>query len=231
MEKNTDFNRRVISKVAEALKELNNDVVYVGGAVVSLYIDNPAAEDIRPTKDIDISLSIATVNQLENIRVRLTKKGFMQSSQDTVICRFRYDDTLVDVMNTKSIGWAPANPWFAPGFARKETVEIGNHIIYVLPLPYFLASKFEAFESRGAKDPRTSHDFEDIIYVMDNNINIVETIANAPSDVKPYLVDQLKNVSQNRVMQEAIYGNLNFETRGERFSRIIDCIKSIIQGN
>ena len=38
----------------EALGELNNKVVYVGGAVVSLYVNDPAAEEPRPTKDIDL---------------------------------------------------------------------------------------------------------------------------------------------------------------------------------
>ena len=44
---NTQINRRATVKVATALGELNEQVVYVGGAVVSLYIDDPAAEDVR----------------------------------------------------------------------------------------------------------------------------------------------------------------------------------------
>ena len=38
-------------KIAKALGELNRKVVFVGGAMVSLYIDDPSAEDLRPTKD------------------------------------------------------------------------------------------------------------------------------------------------------------------------------------
>lgn len=37
-------------------------------------------------------------------------------------------------MNTKAIAWAPANPWFAPGFALKETIEIDEQSIQILPL-------------------------------------------------------------------------------------------------
>ena len=51
-----EINIGVIKQVARALGDLNNRVVYVGGAVVSLYIDDPAAADVRPTDDIDISL-------------------------------------------------------------------------------------------------------------------------------------------------------------------------------
>lgn len=49
MLKNTQVNRLATKKVATALGEFNEQVVYVGGAVVSLYIDDPAAEDVRST--------------------------------------------------------------------------------------------------------------------------------------------------------------------------------------
>ncbi len=110
--KNTIINRQIIQKVARALGELNREVIYVGGATVSLYINDPAAEDVRPTKDIDISLSVATINELEDVREKLASKGFIQSSELDVICRFKFEDILVDVMNTNLISWAPANPWF-----------------------------------------------------------------------------------------------------------------------
>ena len=86
--KNTLINREATKKIAIALGELNEYVVYVGGAVVSLYIDDPSAEDVRPTKDIDISLEIATLGELEALRKKLIEKGFFQSHEDDVICRF-----------------------------------------------------------------------------------------------------------------------------------------------
>jgi hypothetical protein len=53
--KNTTINLGIIKTIATALGELNEKVIYVGGAVVSLYINDPAADDVRPTKDVDIS--------------------------------------------------------------------------------------------------------------------------------------------------------------------------------
>lgn len=230
MLKNAIINKAVIRKIALALGSLNDQVVYVGGATVSFYSNDPAAEDVRPTKDVDISLSIATLGELENIREELTLKGFKQNAEDNVICRFRYEDIKVDVMNTKAVGWAPANPWFAPGFAKRETVAVEDQKVQILPLPYFLASKFTAFNDRGTKDPRTSHDLEDIVYVLDNRTDIVEQLTKAPADVKPFLSKQLQNILQDSVMKEAVYGNLFYETRGERYQRIIECIKQIVNG-
>ena len=57
--KNTIINNAIIERVANALGELNEKVIYVGGATVSLYINDPAADDVRPTKDVDISIKVA----------------------------------------------------------------------------------------------------------------------------------------------------------------------------
>lgn len=89
MLKNTQINRIDTKKIARALGELNQQVVYVGGAILSLYITDESAEDVRPTGDIDISMEIVTVAELESIREEITNKGFYQSSEDNVICRFR----------------------------------------------------------------------------------------------------------------------------------------------
>ena len=61
--KNTLINREATIKVAKALGDLNSEVVFVGGAMISLYIDDPAAEDIRPTKDIDLTFQITTLGK------------------------------------------------------------------------------------------------------------------------------------------------------------------------
>ncbi len=228
MIKNTIINLGVIKKIALALNEINDEVIYVGGAVVSLYINDPAADDVRPTKDIDISLSIATVGELERMREKLRKKGFSQSAEDNVICRFRYDDVKVDVMNTKAISWAPANPWFAPGFEKRQSINVEGKNIQILPLAYFLASKFTAYKDRGNNEPRTSHDFEDIVYILDNRIDIVEQIINSPDNVKPYIKSEFISIVEDNVKQEAILCNLYYENRDIRFNKIIESLKQII---
>jgi hypothetical protein len=227
MLKNTIINRGVTKKISQALGSLNKNVVYVGGAVVSFYIDDPSAEDVRPTKDIDISMDIATLSELEKIREELIERGFYQTSEDHVICRFRYDDVKVDVMAVKALGWAPANRWFEPGFKHLVYFKIDEVEIRCLSLPYFLATKFEAFYDRGAKDPRTSHDFEDIVYILNYSSNLVEQVQNAPNDVKKFLITCFEGVLSDTVKQEAILGNLFFEDQEYRFQKIVDKLNRI----
>jgi predicted nucleotidyltransferase len=227
--KNTTINIGVIKKIATALQNLNERFVYVGGAVVSLYVNDPQADDVRPTKDIDISLEIASLAELEQLREELLKKGFKQSHEDNVICRFRYDDIKVDVMSTKAIGWAPANVWFAPGFKHLQKVQLDKQSINILPLSYFLATKFEAFHGRGEKEPRMSHDLEDVIYIMDNRTDLVEVIKRSPDDVRNYLIKEFTSILNSAVLREAIQGNLYYETQDIRFKKLITKLEEIVK--
>jgi len=223
--KNTLINKEVIKRVASALGELNDAVIYVGGATVSLYINDPAAADVRPTKDIDISLQILTIPQLEEIRQQLVAKGFKQSAELGVICRFKLDDILVDVMSTQAVGWAPANPWFADGFDQREGIYIDDMPIQIMPLAYFLASKFSAFADRGGSDPRYSQDFEDITYILDNRTDWDAILVNAHENVKLFLTIQFKKINASPKLQEAMLGNLFYEGQSERFEMIMEKIR------
>lgn len=222
--KNTLINKEIIKKVAIALGELNKDVIYVGGATVSLYINDPAADDVRPTKDIDISLEILSIPQLEDIREQLVDRGFSQSADLGTICRFKLDDVLVDVMSTKAVGWAPANLWFADGFAQRQSLLIDKIPIQIMPLPYFLASKFSAFINRGGNDPRYSSDLEDITYILNNRMDWHKVIIHSDVNVKKFLSKQLKDINNSPKLQEAMRGNLFYEEQSERFEMIMEKI-------
>lgn len=227
--KNTIINRKVIHKVANALGELNEQVVYVGGASLSLYIDDPAADDVRPTKDIDISIKVASVAHLEEIREELTKRGFKQTDDSKIICRFKLDDVLVDVMATKPVGWAPANPWFEGGFDNLQKVDIDGVTIQIMPLAYFLASKFSAHLDRGGSDPRFSHDFEDITYILDNRTDWHKIILKEKGEVKDFLLSQFLAIKNSSILQEAMLANLFHETQEDRFQMIMGKIEACLK--
>lgn len=230
MLKNTLINREATKKVALALRHLNEQVVYVGGAVVSLYIDDPAAEDIRPTKDIDLTFQIATYAQLEKLREALNQLGFDQNAEDTVICRFRYEDLQVDVMATETIGWAPSSPWFKAGFEKALPITLDEVTIKVLPLPYFLATKIEAFFDRRIKDIYASHDLEDIVYLFNYTTNIDTQILASDMKVKTYLSQKLEEIRNNKTIVAAIPGSLYYEQADERMEIILERIQNVIDG-
>lgn len=226
MLKNKTINMGVVKKVATALGELNDEVAYVGGATVSIYADDPIAEDVRPTKDVDIMLRIATFAELAALQDKLASRNIYPDPEANINCRFKYDDVLIDVMSTKEVGWAPSDPWFEPGFKSLMKYKLDDDVtIRVFTAPYFLATKFSAFHDRG-NDPRTSTDFEDIVYVLDSRLNIVDEIRNAPSNVRDYLTEQLK-AFLNDDMSESIACHLNPFQSEERLELLRQKVNSI----
>ena len=229
--KNTFINREATKKVAKALGDLNELVVYVGGAMVSLYIDDPAAEDIRPTKDIDLTFNVASYAKLEALREALIERGFSQSPEDPINCRFRFEDLKVDVMATQYIGWAPSNPWFKKGFESAILISMDEVTLRILPLPYFLATKLAAFFDRGIDDVYASHDLEDIVYLFNNTTTFAEQVLASDTEVKLYIIESLIRLMEDKNVVSAMEGHLYYEQAAERMEIILDRMKSIIQGS
>lgn len=106
-------------------------------------------------------------------------------------------------------------------------IEIEGQHIFIMPLPYFLASKFAAYNSRGKNEPRTSHDFEDITYVLDNCTDLVDQIVRSNDDVTLFLKGEFESILSDQVKKEAIAANLFYLNREERFSMIIEKLHHI----
>ena len=167
---------------------------------------------------------------MEQIRESLSERGFYQSAEDEVICRFRYEDLKIDVMSTESVGWAPSNPWFKKGFSKGITVNLDGIIIKVLPLPYFLATKMEAFFNRGIKDVYASHDLEDIVYLFNYTSDIDAQVLASNKVLLEYLSEKLLGITENRNILTAIRGSLYYEQADERMEIIKGRFQNIING-
>jgi hypothetical protein len=64
-------------------------VVFVGGAVISIYADDPAADEIRPTQDVDLTLKLLDFSQRE-LDAKLAERGFHPDIQGHAICTYKY---------------------------------------------------------------------------------------------------------------------------------------------
>jgi hypothetical protein len=68
---NKVINIALVAQVAHGLKELREKMVFIGGAVISLYTDDPAADEIRPTKDIDMTIDLVNYAAWAKMQERL----------------------------------------------------------------------------------------------------------------------------------------------------------------
>jgi len=224
-------NINMLQTVANGLGELKNDMVFVGGAVAELYASDPAASDIRPTLDVDCVIGLSTRLAFYRLEENLRLKGFVNdTSKGAPICRWIYKDIKVDVMPTDENILGFSNKWYVEGIENeiKKILPDGTEI-FVFPPEYYVATKFEAHKGRGGEDLRQSHDFEDIIYILDNCPDLFKAIATANANVKKYLQIEFKSLLQNKGLLEGIESALPYGSGIEGTELIYELIRNIAE--
>lgn len=220
-----------IKAVYNALEELQREVVFVGGATVSLYADREG-EEVRPTNDVDILIELLNYNDYQQLEDKLRAKGFVNDHESKIICRYKIRGIVVDVMPTSADILGFTNKWYQKGFAnaidyRLTANEREHYIIRLFSPEYFIATKLEAFNNRGQFDGRTSSDFEDIVYLLNNRTTIWQELQYAEDDVRHYLLAAFTVLINNPYLDEWISANLEFSEKG-RVAFIIDQMKQLI---
>jgi hypothetical protein len=210
-----------IKEVAEKLDYLLDEVVFVGGAVVALYADDPAAAEVRPTEDIDIVVGISTRPGFSTFEEKLRQLGFKNVIESKFIGRYKVNGIIVDFMPIEENVLGFSNKWYKTGIEQSFLYKIDNDIsIRLMPFYYFIASKIEAHNSRNKTDLRTSKDFEDVVYSFDNRLDPLKDMQEARGDVAIYLKGQLDNFMESPNFDEGVYSHLTSASASSRFRRI-----------
>lgn len=226
-------NIEMVQTIAKGLGSLLDELVFVGGAITSLYIEDEAVRTIRPTEDVDCVIQIAKRSEYTALEEKLRGMGFKHCTEKgSPICRWIYRGIMVDVMPNDPEILGFANRWYDEGL--KNTVQItlpDEQKISILTLPLFVATKIEAFHGRRERDFRLSHDIEDIITVLDGQVDF-KKFDETPQAVKEYLKNQFREFLADSVFIESISGHMEFgsENKG-RVQRIFDFLKTYVKGN
>ncbi len=201
----------LLELAASTLEPVLAEVVFLGGATVTLWITDPAAPPVRPTKDVDVVVEVASRTAFHDFEERLRALGFGEDQQDGVICRWRHRDTglILDAMPSEPGILGFVNRWQAPAIprAREMNLPSGMAIRAVTP-PYLLATKIEAFEGRGREDFVASRDLADIVVLIDGRDELVGEVDQAPSDLRAYLVDRLTHLMQHPRFRDGVHAAL-----------------------
>ena len=130
--------------------------------------------------------------------------------------------------NEKILGFG--NIWYADAIKSSLIVTLQNgKNIYTITSPYFLATKLEAFKTRGKNNYLLSHDFEDIISVIDGRKEVADEVLASPIKLKRYLSQNFQSILQKTEFLEALPGLLNYgKVTNERVTFVIDKLSKII---
>jgi len=224
-------NIELLEFIAQRLEELRDEVTFVGGCVLGLLITDKAAPDVRQTIDVDCIINIITLHDYHALEKRLLKKGFKpMANKNHPICRWSYDDILLDVMPTdkKILGFS--NRWYKDAILNSIIKKISDSInIKIISAPYFLATKLEAFKDRGNSDFLLSHDLEDVISLIDGRPEITNEVDNAADDLKHYLSTDFFQLINSQPFMQALPGHLNYSSEAvNRRKKVEERIKAIV---
>ena len=185
--------------VARVLNRLPQHVVYTGGATISLYLDALSARDMRPTDDVDCVVEVTSQRQYYQLSTTLRELGLSEdTSPGAPLCRWLCEGVKLDVMPVDPQVLGFGNRWYERGVADAIDFSLPDGSeIKIFPLAYLLASKIEAFGSRGRNQFYFSKDFEDIITLFNGCPNLIAEIAASEMEVRTFITAWVNTEGQN----------------------------------
>lgn len=107
---------------AAVLGPILEEVVFVGGATIHLWLTEPGAPPVRATDDVDVICEVSTRAEYYGLGARLRKRGLAEASDEPVICRWRSAEPrlVLDVMPTDPDILGFSKPWYEPAISCSE---------------------------------------------------------------------------------------------------------------
>ena len=203
----------MLERAAQELVPFLDEVVFVGGATIALWITDQGAPAPRVTKDVDLVVEVASRAGWYRFEERLRAHGLRNDSVSRVICRWKAgspgDELVVDLMPADASILGFENRWQRPALDRAETLPLpsGQPIRAISP-PYLLATKLEAWNGRGGDDHLRSHDLEDVIRLVDGRAEVVEEVGDASGDLRSFLSREIATLLDQSRFMDAIDGTV-----------------------
>lgn len=235
MSRQQNPNLEILERAVELLAELADEMVFVGGCATGMLITDPAAPAIRPTKDVDTIVQVASMADYWGLADRLREKGFSEDvSEGAPICRWVAADIILDVMPTDETVMGFGNPWYdaAARYAQPIQLPGSGAVVRLITAPYFLVTKLDAFAGRGRGDYMASHDIEDIIAVIDGRPTLLEEVTKSAPELRAELAKRFTELLGDSDFEYSIQGHLPPDASSlARFPLLMRVIRSIAEVN
>lgn len=205
------MNIELLELAAAALDDLLPSVVFVGGATVELWISDPAAPPVRATQDVDVVVEITTRPDLHRFEEQLRARQLKEDTESGVICRWLKPGTglVLDVIPADASIIGFSNQWQAAALphAQEHRLPSGTVIRAITP-PYLLATKLEAFASRGRGDYHGSRDFGDIVTIVNGRAELAAELDASDAELQSFVAERAAAFMNDPSFVDGTYGAL-----------------------
>jgi hypothetical protein len=204
----------LLELAAAALGPLLDEVVFLGGASIHLWVSDPAAPATRATNDVDVISAITTRVGYYKLGERLMDRGFQEASDSQVICRWRHRETglMLDVMPQEKSVLGFSNPWYQHALetAAERELPSGTRIRAAAPTS-IIATKLAAWNGRGNGDLLRSLDLHDVLVLIDGRRELRAEFDAEPRELRLYIADELATVAEHPyfgdLLESAMHGH------------------------
>lgn len=171
--------------------------VFVGGSIVSLLLTDQATHMPRATEDVDVVLEIETAARYALMTQKLIAAGYQPDPYGPT-CRWIIEGVPADIMPLEESILGFANRWYRELFVNSLQVHLpSGQQVRVASAPYLVATKLEAFNSRGDNDLRMSEDITDIVSVLDGRPELCRELAAADFEVRHFVQKQFQRLVEH----------------------------------
>ncbi|MBF0446137.1 MAG: hypothetical protein HQL68_11165 [Magnetococcales bacterium] len=220
-----------INTIAKHLRGLLEEVVFLGGACIQFYLDDPELTPVRETKDIDGVFKVITKSEVMLLANKLRQLGFKEVSDSKNIYRWTKNKIIFDaVPQSEYDPFLEKNPWFNGFLTHSQEQDLIDYKIKILKLPYFIITKLDAHADRGKSDYLSSHDFEDIITIIEGRSDYSEFKV-LPDEGKKYVCAQLNEIIQDPKFEPLLPGLITPEvsTQAQMVTLVLKNLKTIVE--
>ncbi len=220
--------RNKLLTVAEGLGDLLPKVVFVGSSILEMYATLPAAPEIRPTHELDLIIALPAPIEYVCWEDNLRQRGFIAQHDAGPPFYWTYQGIHLNFKPLFTDSVTIENRWYEEGVfhAQKLTIAPGCTIKIFSPV-YFLATKCEAFAHRGQGDFRTSEDFEDILFLLENRPEIQTEVSRAFYEVRQYLHEAFASFLHHPALEEGLHYLVPFGHEAERIPALMQQMQQL----
>ena len=110
-------------------------------------------------------------------------------------------------IDSKILGFS--NQWYRDAMKASGTFMLpAGIVIRTTTAPYFIATKLEAFKSRGKRDFLGSHDLEDILTVVDGRATLADEVRAQSQEIRAYVGREIGPLLGTPAFLDALPGHL-----------------------
>lgn len=212
----------LLDRAAQELLPLLDDLVFVGGATVGLLLSDPAAEQPRVTRDVDVAAHAPSRTVYHALEQRLTELGFGPDTRpEAPICRWIKADLVLDLLvdDKRILGFT--NPWYASAIDTAWPLALPSGLtVRVLDAPHLIATKLVAWRDRGRSD-WFSHDLEDIMLVVDGRPELLAELVGSPPELRRFVAAEVRAMLSEPDLDDVLPGFLGADAQKQQRASLL----------